>query len=77
MDDDRTLMEIDDSPGDSSKPAADREDLECVESRMQDLVVRVAALETAMARQQRRDLIILLLLGAYLLTKIGRPFLRN
>ncbi|VDL60035.1 unnamed protein product [Hymenolepis diminuta] len=77
VDDDKTLVEVDTTAEAPSKPAASGQDLQGMETRIQELVVRVAALETTMARQQRRDLIILLLLGAYFLTKLGRPFFRN
>lgn len=77
VDDDKTLVEVDAKADEPLKPIVSGEDLEDMETRMQELVVRVASLETAMARQQRRDLIILLLLGVYLLAKLGRPLLRN
>ncbi|KAM7538981.1 hypothetical protein Aperf_G00000052242 [Anoplocephala perfoliata] len=77
VDDDRTLVEVDAKVDEPLKPQVHGEDLEGVETRMQELVVRVASLEAAVARQQRRDLIILLLLGVYLLAKLGRPLLRN
>ncbi|VDO03926.1 unnamed protein product [Rodentolepis nana] len=77
MDDDRTLVDVDANGEGHSKPAVCDQDLEGMETRMQELVSRVAALETTMARQQRRDLLILLLIGAYVLAKLGRPFLRN
>nr|CDS32936.1 expressed conserved protein [Hymenolepis microstoma] len=77
IDDDRTLVDVDASAEGHSKPAVCGQDLEVMETQMQELVSRVAALETTMARQQRRDLLILLLIGAYVLAKLGRSFLRN
>ncbi|VDK31682.1 unnamed protein product [Taenia asiatica] len=43
-----------------------------LEGQLEELVVRVAALEEALARQNRRELFVLILLGTYFLLKFGR-----
>ncbi|KAL5106088.1 hypothetical protein TcWFU_002213 [Taenia crassiceps] len=72
-DDDRTLVEQPDlnvSAGDcEASPAVN------LEGQLEELVVRVAALEKTLARQNRCQLCVLILLGTYFLLKFGRSLL--
>ncbi|VDD81002.1 unnamed protein product [Mesocestoides corti] len=73
VDDDRTL--IDQGPLNSSAEALADPSSVALETQLQDLVVRVSMLEDAIARQHRRELLALILLGTYFLLKFGRSLL--
>ncbi|VDM35676.1 unnamed protein product [Hydatigera taeniaeformis] len=72
-DDDRTLIEQ--PPLNVSVNACEASPAVNLESQLEELVTRVAALEEALARQNRRELFVLILLGTYFLLKFGRSLL--
>ncbi|CUT99261.1 conserved hypothetical protein [Echinococcus multilocularis] len=72
-DDDRTLIEQ--APLNVSAEDCEASPAVNLEGQLEELVVRVAALENALARQNRRELFFLILLGTYFLLKLGRSLL--